>query len=88
VIFGYPLAEVRKALVTLAGVITTLLAANLLPGSWAHYASIAAGILTVVGTYSIPNAAPAALGRHEAANPPDPNAVPLEGRRMSEEGNG
>lgn len=69
-LFGYPLSELRKALVTLAGVLTSLLAANLLPGAWSHYVSIAAGILTVVGTYSIPNGAPAMAahhGQHEAA---------------------
>jgi len=63
--FGYTLPEIRKALVALAGVLTTLLTANLLPEDWAGWVSTIAGILTVVGTYSVPNAQPA--GRHEAA---------------------
>lgn len=85
-IFGYSLASLRKALVTAAGIIASLLAANLLPGSWAHWASVVAGIATVLGTYATPNA-PVAHGEHEAAFPPDPTALPVEGRRMSEEGN-
>ena len=69
--FGYSLAEIRKAIVALAGVLTTLLTANLLPEDWAPWVSTVAGILTVVGTYATPNARSTyeqalAHGRHEA----------------------
>ena len=64
-IFGYPIATIRKALVAAAGVLTTLLTANLLPEAWAHWVSTIAGILTVLGTFAVPNAEPA--GKHEVA---------------------
>lgn len=53
--FGYTLGQVRKALVAAAGILTTLLTADLLPGSWAHWVSTAAGILTVLGTFRVGN---------------------------------
>lgn len=67
-IFGYTLPQIRKTLVALAGTLTTLLAANLLPTAWAPWISTAAGVLTVLGTYTVPNAPASAVehGRHEA----------------------
>lgn len=63
-IFGYTFAQIRKGLVALAGVLTTILTANLLPDTWAHWVSSVAGILTIVGTFAVPNAP--IPGRHEA----------------------
>ena len=49
------LAAVRKAIVSLVGVLTALLAANLLPEPVAGWVSTAAGALTVLLTYWVPN---------------------------------
>lgn len=65
-LFGYTLPEIRKALTAAAGILTTLLAADLLPAGWGHAVSTAAGVLTVVATYAVPNGAPAPRGAHEA----------------------
>lgn len=54
------LATVRKALVTLVGIASALLTANLLPAEWAPYVSTAVGILTIIATYQVPNAIPEA----------------------------
>lgn len=67
-LFGYSPAEIAKALTCLAGIATTLLAANLLPDGWSHWVSTVAGICTVVATYLVRNApAAAAHGKHEAS---------------------
>jgi hypothetical protein len=58
------IATVRKALVALVGVLTTVLTGNLLPEQAAGWVSSVVGVLTVVLTYWVPNAEPA--GRHEA----------------------
>lgn len=50
------IATVRKALVTLMGIVSALLTANLLPAEWAPYVSTAVGIATIVLTYQVPNA--------------------------------
>jgi hypothetical protein len=57
------IANARKAVVALLGVLTTLLAQNLLPGQVAAYVSTAAGIITVVLTYWVPNQP---VGKHAA----------------------
>lgn len=54
------IATVRKAVVTLVGVVSALLTANLLPAEWAPYISTAVGILTIIATYQVPNAIPKA----------------------------
>ena len=58
------IATIRKAIVTLVGIVSALLTANLLPAEWAPYVSTAVGILTIIATYRVPNADPA--GRHAA----------------------
>ncbi|MGZ4621440.1 MAG: hypothetical protein ACXVGF_04875 [Blastococcus sp.] len=70
-LFGCTIPQIRKALVAAAGILGTLLTANLLPPDWSHWVSTIAGILTVCGTYVVPNAPSAAdvalaRGRHEA----------------------
>lgn len=52
------IATIRKAIVTLVGVMSALLTANLLPADWAPYVSTAVGILTIIATYQVPNATP------------------------------
>lgn len=52
------IATIRKALVTLIGIASALLTANLLPADWAPYVSTAVGIATIVLTYQVPNATP------------------------------
>lgn len=52
------IASIRKALVTLVGIVSALLTANLLPAEWAPYVSTAVAIATVVLTYQVPNATP------------------------------
>lgn len=58
------IATVRKAIVTLVGVLGALLTANLLDGQVAGWVSTAVGVGTILLTYWVPNA-PAA-GKHEA----------------------
>lgn len=65
-IFGYSIPQIRKALVAAAGILTTLLTANLLPDGWAHWVSTIAAVLTVLGTYVVPNTPEVPAGRHEA----------------------
>ena len=52
------LAAIRKAIVSLLGVLTALLAANLLPEPVAGWVSTAVGALTVLLTYWVSNEAP------------------------------
>lgn len=49
------IANVRKAIVAFVGVLSALLAANLLPDPVAGWTSSAVGFLTVVLTYWVPN---------------------------------
>lgn len=66
-LFGYTPAQIRKALVAAVGILTTLLTANLLPDTWAHWVSTVIGVLTAVLTYAVPNVPAAIRGEHEAA---------------------
>lgn len=50
------IATIRKALVALVGVLTTILTGNLLPEQAAGWVSSVVGVLTVVLTYWVPNA--------------------------------
>jgi nitrate/nitrite transporter NarK len=50
------IASIRKAVVAFVGVLTALLAANLLPENVAGLVSSVVGFLTVVLTYWVPNA--------------------------------
>lgn len=50
------IATIRKAIVSLVGVLAALLAANLLPEPVAGWVSSVVGFLTVVLTYWVPNA--------------------------------
>lgn len=50
------IASIRKAIVSLVGVLTALATANLLPDGAAGWVSSAVGALTVLLTYWIPNA--------------------------------
>lgn len=50
------IATIRKAIVSLVGVFSALLAANLLPEPVAGWVSSAVGFITVVLTYWVPNA--------------------------------
>lgn len=50
------IASIRKAIVSFVGVLSALLAANLLPENVAGWVSSAVGFLTVVLTYWVPNA--------------------------------
>lgn len=54
--------EIRKALVALAGALTALLAANVLPESVAGYAATVVALLAVFGVYATPNTPPAEFG--------------------------
>lgn len=57
-LFGYTPAQLAKAITALVGVLGTLLTANLLPSDWAAWVSTVIGVLTVIGTYLVPNGAP------------------------------
>jgi hypothetical protein len=59
------IATVRKAIVALLGVLTTLATANLLPENVSGWVSSAAGVVTIVLTYWVPNADEP--GKHAAA---------------------
>ena len=50
------IATIRKAIVALLGVLTSLATANFLPEDAAGWASSVAAFLTVVLTYWVPNA--------------------------------
>lgn len=50
--------EVRKALISAAGIGSELLAQGVLHGDTAHYVSVAIGIVTVALVHQVPNAQP------------------------------
>lgn len=58
------IATIRKAIVALLGVLTTLATANFLPEQVSGWVSSVAGFLTVLLTYWVPNADEP--GRHAA----------------------
>lgn len=47
--------EARKTIVAVAGILATLVAAGVLPGTVAAAVSSALGILTALGVYRVPN---------------------------------
>lgn len=63
-IFGYSFGQIRKGLVAAAGVVGELLSLHLLHGTAETWATTAVGVLTVLGTFTVPN--DPIPGRHEA----------------------
>lgn len=54
-----PLAEMRKALINVGGLLTSLLALGLLPEPEAGWVASAAALVAVVTHFAVPNATPA-----------------------------
>lgn len=67
-------AKARKFWVGLAGVVSLIVGANILPEQWKVYAEAFLGLLTAVGVYAVPNAVDNAVPETPAAVPAAPVA--------------
>ena len=52
------IAEIRKGLAALAGIVALLVAQGVLTGTAERWAEVVLSVLTVVGVYGVPNARP------------------------------
>lgn len=59
-IFGYTLAQLRKALVAVAGFVVTVIVAaiggHLIPSGWEPYATVIVGVASTYGIFAVRNA--------------------------------